>query len=28
MLYGTSKITGLVLYIYYLLKQGGRKWKV
>jgi GT2 family glycosyltransferase len=25
MLYGTSKITGLVLYIYYLLKQGGRK---
>jgi GT2 family glycosyltransferase len=25
MLYGTSKITEAVLYIYYLLKQGGRK---
>jgi GT2 family glycosyltransferase len=25
MLYGTSKITGFVLYIYYSLKQGGKK---
>jgi hypothetical protein len=28
MLYGASKITGCVLYIYYSLKQGGKKWKV